>query len=142
MIVLATGFKLSGASLLRLEGDTLVATTRGDTVRLSVNDISEITQRSRMMGLPGCWFGTGAGALIGAACAAAIDPIEVSPSGNEMKRGPQVACGAILGGGIGAVGGCILFPENERRYVLKGMTPDRRRSTITSILCQHSSRME
>jgi hypothetical protein len=140
VIVLSKGIELSNATLLRLEGDTLVAITKGDTVSVSVNDISEIYSRSLVLGVPGCWFGSGVGALLGASCGAAVEPID-APQG-KVSKGAQIAFGALLGCGLGSIGGCIFFPENERRYVLKDMSPEQRRSAVYAILTRHGSQRQ
>lgn len=140
-IVLTSRATYSGVSLLRLEGDTLVSIFNGDTLMTPVGEVSEISTRSLVLGFPGCLFGLGVGAVAGAACAAAIDPIE-GPGGGEMKGSAQVGCGALLGSGVGALGGCIIFPENQERYVLEHMTPEQKKSALASILSRRGHRTD
>ena len=138
-IFLTDGTAFSNVSFLRLQGDTLVATFEGDTIFLPLQEISEISSQSRVLGFPGCWFGLGVGAIAGAACAAATGPYE-APNGSELPPETAMGFGASFGGCIGIIAGCIVFPENEKRYVFSDKTLDAKKAMIHSILTRHGAR--
>lgn len=138
-VVLSNGYEYSNVSLLHIDGDRLVATHQGDTIFVPVDEISDVFTRSLVLGLPGCWFGAGVGAIAGAACAAATGPYE-APNGSDLPPETAMGFGASLGGCLGMIGGCIVFPENEERYDLSDKTLDVKKTMINSILKRHGAR--
>jgi hypothetical protein len=137
-LIRADGVVLSNVSLLRLDGDRLLVMHEGDTLRVPVEEITELSSRSLVLGFPGCWFGLGAGAALGAACAAVTGPYE-SPNGSDVPAGASIWIGAWLGGCVGMFGGCIIFPEDEERYVLSDKSLDAKKTIISSFLARHAA---
>ena len=140
-LVRSDGLKYSDISLLRLEGDSLVALVEGDTLFIPVNDISEISSRSLVLGMSGCWLGFGAGAIGGAVCAAATGPYE-APNGGDIEPGSAMAFGAVLASPIGAFAGCLLFPENQTRYEIGNRPLALKKPMIKAILVRQQARRD
>ena len=55
-IVLINGVRYTDVSLLRFDRDTLVVLLGADSAFIPVNNIREISSRSLILGLRGCWF--------------------------------------------------------------------------------------
>jgi hypothetical protein len=136
-IVRSDGIEYSGVSLLRLEGDSLVATAYGDTLFIPIADISEMTTSSHPLGIPAHVVGCVAGAAVGMACV----EIEVPKPKDRMERGfrnlATIGCAAV-GASAGALAGCLVFPEKQTRYSLGDNPLPVKRSMIASILSRHT----
>lgn len=138
-VVLLDGTEYSSVSLLRLDGDSLVATTEGDTLFLPVAQISEIFTSSHPLGIPGSLVGAFTGAAIAAGCVVAS---EASGEPEEGLKKVAIVGYSALGAGVGAVAGCLLLPEKETRYDLEGKILVVKKSMISSILSRQAVRRE
>jgi len=137
-VVLTNRTEYSKVTFERFEGDTLVAVVNNTTIFIPLSNVSLISSRSVVLGLSGCWFGFGTGAIAGAACGAAVGKAE-GPSGREISTGATMGFGSMIGAMIGAPAGCVIFPEDEKRYDIGNMPLDVKRGAINAIVDEHSA---